>query len=122
MQSAPLSWRIAVVVVGAIAGLWTWSTVAEYRAQTSADVIVQSVAGGFLAAVQQANADKAVLAQQRARQQHAARERHQRRVLASNQQCLGGAVVQIDGTTYTQLGSMANPVHCSGSLADRAIR
>ena len=47
--------------------------------------------------------------------------RHQR-MLASNQRCVGGVVVQVDGATYTQLGSISNPVHCSGQYADRAIR
>jgi hypothetical protein len=52
---------------------------------------------------------------------HLAAYRQQRR-LALNQRCVGGVVVQVDGSTYTQLGSISNPVRCSGQYADQAIR
>lgn len=42
--------------------------------------------------------------------------------LAANQQCVGGAVVQVDGSTYTQVGSISAPVHCAGRRADRPLR
>ncbi|MHB1271512.1 MAG: hypothetical protein ACYCZD_01875 [Rhodanobacter sp.] len=45
-----------------------------------------------------------------------------RRRLASDQRCVGDVVVQVDGSMYTQLGSITNPVHCSGLYADRPIR
>jgi hypothetical protein len=46
----------------------------------------------------------------------------ERYALAANQRCIAGSVVQVDGSTYTQLGTIAVPVHCFGSYADRPIR
>ncbi|MGH8159566.1 MAG: hypothetical protein ACREPQ_15695 [Rhodanobacter sp.] len=46
----------------------------------------------------------------------------QRRTLASNQHCYGGVVIEQSGSTYTQLGTIGAPIHCSGSLADRPLR
>lgn len=45
-----------------------------------------------------------------------------RRALAPDQQCVGGVVVRVEGTTYTQLGTIANPVRCSGRHADQPLR
>lgn len=46
----------------------------------------------------------------------------QRRQLVGNQRCVGGVVVVVNGSSYTQLGTVGDPVHCSGQLADRPIR
>lgn len=46
----------------------------------------------------------------------------ERRHLAANQRCVGGSVVQVDGRTFTQIGSIEYPVHCAGDYADRPIR
>lgn len=45
-----------------------------------------------------------------------------RHVLAPDQRCVGGAVVQVDGNTYTQIGTIEHPVHCAGRMADVPLR
>jgi hypothetical protein len=45
-----------------------------------------------------------------------------RYALAGDQRCVNGTVVQVDGSTYTQLGSIQYPIHCDGSYADRPLR
>lgn len=42
--------------------------------------------------------------------------------LASDQRCYGGAVIQIRGNVYTQIGDAARPVHCVGDYADSPPR
>jgi endonuclease/exonuclease/phosphatase (EEP) superfamily protein YafD len=61
--------------------------------------------------------------------QHALKEQQQQRVLdavrrtlATDQRCVGGVVIQVDGSAYTQLGSIQNPVHCDAYGADRPLR
>jgi hypothetical protein len=44
-----------------------------------------------------------------------------RRQLASNQGCVGGVVV-VSGSSYSQLGTVGDPVRCNGWYADRPIR
>lgn len=46
----------------------------------------------------------------------------QRRQLTGDQRCVGGVVVVVSGSSYSQLGSVGDPVRCSGQLADRPIR
>ncbi len=45
-----------------------------------------------------------------------------RRTLAFNQRCTGGVVIEVSGSTYTQLGSVGHAVRCAGRLADRPLR
>ncbi|WP_158754014.1 hypothetical protein [Dyella sp. S184] len=45
-----------------------------------------------------------------------------RRLLEGKQRCIGGVVVLVDGSSYTQLGTVGDPVRCSGRYADRPIR
>lgn len=42
--------------------------------------------------------------------------------LAPDQRCVGGAVIEVHGNVYTQLGSISQPVHCVGRRADRVLR
>lgn len=76
-------------------------------------------------AQQQAASDAAGL-QERAMQVAYAQQRaaaeQARYYLAADQRCVGGAVVQVDGRVYTQLGSISYPVHCVGRVADRPLR
>lgn len=44
------------------------------------------------------------------------------RALAPDMQCVGGVVVRVSGSTYTQLGTVGDPVRCSGRMVDRPIR
>jgi hypothetical protein len=57
-------------------------------------------------------------------EQQAANQRWElsRRRLTSNQRCVAGAVVQIQGTSYTQLGTISQPIHCAGNFADQPLR
>lgn len=45
-----------------------------------------------------------------------------RRRLAADQRCVGGVVIEVKGNVYTQLGSIAQPIHCDGIFADRPLR
>lgn len=68
--------------------------------------------------------EQAVRAAQEQVQQQAAYQRWllERRRLQPGQQCVGGVVVQVYGNAYTQLGTIAQPVHCSGDFADQPLR
>ena len=44
------------------------------------------------------------------------------RVLATNQRCVGGVVITVEGSSYTQVVSPSGPVHCWGRTADRPLR
>jgi len=64
-------------------------------------------------------------AQQRANQEwrvQAARVDVYRRTLGSNQRCVGGVVLIVNGSSYTQLGTVGDPVRCNGQYADRPLR
>lgn len=83
------------------------------------------------AQVVQQFADEAGAAEDLGRRQQAAQYQHDmrrqadnlaRRTLSSSQQCVEGAVVQVEGNVYTQVGSIQYPVRCSGRLADRPLR
>jgi hypothetical protein len=43
-------------------------------------------------------------------------------LLASNQRCYGGVVMQVDGTSYTQMVIGGQLVRCSGESAFRPLR
>lgn len=45
-----------------------------------------------------------------------------RYALRPDERCVGGAVIEVRGNVYTQLGSIAEPVHCVGRVADRPLR
>lgn len=42
--------------------------------------------------------------------------------LADDQRCVGGAVVEVHGTDYRQIGTISEPVHCDSGYADRPLR
>lgn len=47
----------------------------------------------------------------------------ERRTLAVNQRCVGGTVITVIGTAYTQdTGEDGRPVHCAGNLAAVPLR
>ena len=90
----------------------------------------QEVMQGVLASAQQGMA-QAQVESRRYQEQQAAQLRYQqqrqvyedsRYLLADDQQCVGGAVVQVHGNEYTQIGGLTQPVHCSGRRADRPLR
>lgn len=45
-----------------------------------------------------------------------------RRRLAADQRCVAGVVIVAHGSTYSDLGTVGNPVKCSGGYADRPLR
>lgn len=87
--------------------------VAEARAA------LQELATSSAAVVSQAQAAQLAAGRQRAR---GSTEDLRRRALGPGQRCVGGAVVQVSGATYTQVGTIAEPVRCSGGYADRPLR
>ena len=120
MYSMPFEARIAAIVVGSLLGVLIWHVYADYR--------VQQAQRDAWAAVQAAARDPdpmglVALQQRQLQAQRLATDREQARYrLALNQRCVGGVVVQVDGSSYTQLGTIASPVHCAGDRADRPIR
>jgi hypothetical protein len=103
-----------------------WRALERERDREDAVAVMQSISDYAANAAkqgQQAEAQRQLQERQRAwelRQQDENSLASRR--LAANQRCVGGVAVQVDGATYTQLGSIQNPVHCSGDYADRPIR
>lgn len=100
------------LIVSALSMVWS----AERRAaQQIRDQTIQNV---------QQLSEKAHRDAQVYRQQQVALQQAQldRRRLASNQRCVGGVVIQVQGNAYTQLGTIAEPIHCAGDFADQPLR
>jgi hypothetical protein len=122
--------RIALGIVGAalilLFGGISYHEFERQRDIADAQAMLQSVSGSFTALAQQSqqqiDQQRAQQAEQVRQSQLAAYADKQRHWLAANQRCVGGVVVQVDGTSYTQLGSIASPVRCSGQMADRPLR
>ena len=62
------------------------------------------------------------LSESQQRQREAVAMSWDRRLLQGNQRCVGGVVVVAEGASYTQLGTVGDPVRCEGRYADREIR
>lgn len=94
--------------------------IAEAQAilQQGADAMHQAIAQGDAQYAQ----ERARLAAQAAYQRQQQAYEASRYVLSDDQQCVGGAVIQVVGNSYTQIGSIAQPVHCVGRRADRPLR
>jgi hypothetical protein len=76
------------------------------------------LAGVAVAAKQEAQ-EAQEQAQQRARAYQAAQQRAramdlQRRRLAINERCVGGTVIRVDGSSYTQVLDSGHVVRCAG--------
>lgn len=107
----------ALILFGAL--VVGWRALERQRDIEDANAVLQSISTLATDAVrdgQQAEAQP----QQQQRQQVVTDWR--RRELASGQRCVAGVVVVVDGTTYTQLGTVGDPVRCAGRYADRPIR
>jgi len=117
------STKIALGIVGAaFVLLFGYVAYSEFQRARDIDQVRQAFAGIAQVgqqAVQQSQAD-AYAQQQRLAAQWT--EDARRRLLASDQRCVGGEVFQVHGSSFTQIGTMAYPVHCSGNMADRPIR
>lgn len=109
------------VVVSAVLLVVGWIGYHEFvrrRDLAQSAAMMQQLTDTATSSVQQVASDDAT---QRWRAQQANAIAWDNRLLEGNQRCVGGVVV-VDGANYTQLGSIANPVHCSGRYADRALR
>jgi hypothetical protein len=60
------------------------------------------------------------VSQQQAYQRDVERRYHLR--LGADQSCVGGVVIERHGSAFTQLGSIAQPIHCQGIYADQPLR
>jgi len=69
-------------------------------------------------ALQVTRAEQAQLQQKAAYQQWL----HDRMRLQPSQRCVGGAVVEVHGAAYTQVGYPGHPAQCSGDYADQPMR
>jgi preprotein translocase subunit SecF len=83
----------------------------------------QQVTAQYQAGLQQVTAQTREQEQlQWVRQERLREYEFSRRALASDQRCVGGVVIQVTGSTYTQLGSISSPIHCSDGYADQPLR
>jgi hypothetical protein len=88
-----------------------------------AELFVRSVVSDATAPLQQAALQNQRRLEARARLVRArAAAESARYDLAPDQRCVGGAVVQVHGNEFTQVGNIARPVHCVGRRADRPLR
>ena len=115
--------KIALAIVASAAiVVATWIGYREFsrrRDLAQGAALMQQLSAGVVAAGQQQASQEAA---QRWRDHQANVIAWDRRLLMGNQRCVGGVVVIVNGSSYSQLGSISNPVHCSGRYADRAIR
>ncbi len=106
----------AVILVGGYVGYHEYARARDMQqAQDALDQLRQNGAQAV------AQARQSALAQQ---EQQLAYQRwlQARRQLALDQRCVDGAVVQIQGNSYTQVGTIEHPVHCNGRYADQPLR
>lgn len=124
------STKLALAVVGAaailIGGYIAYSEWSRARDEDQAQQALeqlqrsgQQVVAQYHQSMQQ---DQRQVADALARQAAYERSQQDRRRLALNQRCVGGVVVQVQGNVYTQLGTIAQPIHCDGLFADRPLR
>ena len=119
--------RIAAAVMGSLLGIWSWNMYAEHRARVQLQAEIDSASAQSLqiqreALVQSANYAASLAARQREEQQQADLQRS-RFLLSSNQRCVGGTVINVSGSSYTQvLGSAGRPVACSAGMAAEPLR
>jgi Flp pilus assembly protein TadB len=107
----------ALIVFGvAVVG---WRALERQRDIEDANAALQSISTYATQAMQ--DGQRAELQRRQQQQQQVASD-WRRRELAGNQRCVGGVVVVVDGATYTQLGTVGDPVRCQGHYVDRPIR
>jgi hypothetical protein len=115
--------RIALGIVAAAAlllvGYIGYSEFQRQRDIAQAQALMSSLGEQGTRVLAQFHAQDAA---QQQRQREAVAMSWDRRLLMGNQRCVGGVVVVVNGTSYTQLGTVGDPVRCSGRYADRPIR
>ena len=110
---------IVVSAVLVVVSLVAYREFARQRDIRDAQAMIQGVGSASVQVSQQVRAQRVAHEKQ---MQRAYADGMRRRALSENQRCIGGVVVQVDGSTYTQLGTIADPVRCEGAYADRPIR
>jgi len=115
--------RIAGSIVASALGLYVgfvgYREFARQRDINQVQVAIQQLSDSAKQALAQSQAQDAYSRELQRRKVAADRRR---RELEGGQQCVGGVVVVVNGSSYTQLGSVGDPVRCNGSYADRPIR
>lgn len=97
----------AVYVLVLVLAGFAWRLIYVHYAMT---VIQQSVTN--LGQQQQA-----IVRQQQERSLLLARQQHEALRLAVDERCIGGTVIRINGSVYTQdVGADGRPVHCAGQF------
>jgi len=109
---------LAALIVFGVAVIG-WRAFERQRDIEDANAALQSISAYATRAMQ--DGQRADL-QRRHQQQQQQAANSRLRELAGNQRCVGGVVVVVDGATYTQLGTVGDPVRCNGRYADRPIR
>lgn len=107
-----------------------WRALERERDREDAVAVMQSISDAAGTAIKQGQADEAQRQLQERQQAWDARRQQvrdqvnaeQSRRLSGNQRCVGGVVLVADGNSYTQLGTVGDPVRCNGQYADRPIR
>ncbi|RUL78765.1 hypothetical protein [Dyella choica] len=117
--STKLAFAVVAAAVILIGGYIAYNEFSRARDVGQAQQALDTFRQNAQQVVYQGRQDAQVSAQRQAAYQQWQQER---RRLALNQRCVDGAVVQIEGSSYTQLGTLAQPIHCSGRLADQPLR
>jgi len=122
--------KIAFGIVGGavvlLVGFIGYHEFERQRDIAESQAIIQNIAGGFAGVSRQSQ--QQVAQQQEAAAYAASRQQEARirdldsRVLTAEMRCVGGVVLRVQGSVYTQLGAVGDPVRCSGDVADRAVR
>lgn len=82
--------------------------------------VIGAVGADFQAVNRRFDAQRRASAAERERR--ASTERRSR-TLSASQRCIGGTVVEVNGSTYVQLvGASGKPVRCTGRMADSPLR
>ena len=116
----PIAVFIILSVFGSILGISLSHMYAEHRAR----VQLQAQIDSFQRDVAVASAKYAVTsAAQQREQQRLSDEQRARFVLEYGQRCVGGTVINVSGSSYTQvLGLAGRPVACSAGMASEPLR
>lgn len=121
------SWKIAVaIVLSALLVIVCLIGYREYDRQRDIDMAMSMLQGlgesSQQYVQQQADYRAAEAANSAERRRRVVAEDLRRRTLEGNQRCVGGVVVQVEGSTYTQLGTISQPAYCAGGVADQPLR
>lgn len=112
-------WSVLLALL-VFSGLAAVGRAVIHHQQEAADE--QATEAAFLAASGAAQAARQLSIDESAQRQRPSMKNDDRRVLQDNMRCVGGVVVLVQGHDYRQVGTLQNPVHCSGRMADQPVR